>query len=188
MTRKPTLPADVPATKTQGNAPRRLSLKPKADTPTPADNATQSRARNRKRIIRRDDLPAAKLSSTKPPPKPKPKKKPRPAPKAPTTPPSDIRAENLNASLSGFPIWLEFRPLAIGIERIVFQHIAKHSLSASKRVVQKLLHQHTRDRRYLAAVAAGGQRYNLDGTEAGEIMQAEQEHAARMLRANNGGA
>ena len=78
-------------------------------------------------------------------------------------------------------MWFQFQPLALGIERQIFQHIAKHSLSSSKRVVQRLLHQHTRDRRYLAAVAAGGVRVNLDGTEAGTINQIEQEHAGRML-------
>ncbi|MEZ5534399.1 MAG: ProQ/FINO family protein [Thiolinea sp.] len=167
MTRKPTPPADVPATQTQGNAPRRLSLKPKADTPTPADNATQSRTRSRKRIIRRDDLPAAKLSTTKAPPQPKPKKKrTSPAPKKPVISPSDIRLDNLNASLNAFPVWLNFQPLMIGIEKEIFRHIAKHQLSASKRVVQRLLRQHTADERYQRNLKASGGRYHLDGTEA----------------------
>ena len=137
--------------------------------------------RSRKRIIRRDQMPAAKLATTKPPPEPKPKRKPVPAPKTPTTPPSHVRADNLNASLNAFEVWRTYQPLALGIDKQIFQHIAKHSLSCSKRVVRKLLHRHCHDRRYLQAVQAGGQRFNLDGTESGAIVETEQEHAARML-------
>ena len=156
-----------------------LSLKPKATIPATTDKPSGAVTRSRKRVIKRDQLPAGKLATTKAPPKPKPKKKPRPAPKVPTTPPSDIRAELLNASLNGFDVWIKYYPLAIGIEKQIFQHIAKHSLSSSKRVVQKLLHQHTRDKRYLANLAAGGIRYNLDATEAQPIAQAEIDHAKR---------
>ncbi|MEZ5452714.1 MAG: ProQ/FINO family protein [Thiothrix sp.] len=73
--------------------------------------------------------------------------------------------------------------MALGIERQIFQHVAAHHLSASKRVVQKLLHQHTRHRAYLQAVGQGGQRFNLNGSEAGAVHQAEREHAARALAA-----
>jgi hypothetical protein len=124
--------------------------------------------RSRKRIIRRGDLPAAKLSTTKPPPKPKPKKKPKkkpaPAPKKPAVSPSDIRLDNLNASLNAFEVWREYRPLVIRVEKEVFRHIAKHSLSASKRVVQRLLRQHVQDERYQRNLLSGGGRYHLDGT------------------------
>lgn len=100
--------------------------------------------------VRRDDLPAAKLSTTKAPPKPTPKKKPAKAtaPKQPTTSPSAIRLDNLNASLNAFEVWRAFKPLVIGVEKQVFQHVAKHQLSCSKRVVQRLLRQHTQDERY----------------------------------------
>ncbi|MEZ5535341.1 MAG: ProQ/FINO family protein [Thiolinea sp.] len=146
---------------------KRLSLKQKADTPTPDDNATQSRTRSRKRIILRDDLPAAKLSTTKAPPKPKPKKKPKPpAPKKPVISPSDIRLDNLNASLNSFDIWRNFQPLMIGIEKDIFRHIAKHQLSCSKRVVQRLLRQHTADERYQRNLKTGMARHHLNGAEA----------------------
>ena len=122
--------------------------------------------RSRKRIIRRDELPANKLSTTKAPPKPKPKKKPAsPAPKKPTISPSDIRLDNLNASLNAFDVWREFRPLVIGVEKEVFRHIAKHQLSSSKRVVQRLLRQHTQDERYQRNLKAGDGRYHLDGAK-----------------------
>ncbi len=73
------------------------------------------------------------------------------------------------------------QPLALGIEREVFQHIGKHHLSSSKRVVQKLLYAHTHQRDYLLAVAAGGMRYGLDGQEAEAITPAERDYAASVL-------
>ena len=134
-------------------------------------------------IIRRDQLPASKLATTKKPP-PKPKKKLRakpPTPKVKKTSPSDARAQLLDASLNGLPTWLNAEPLALGIKKQIFQHIARHNLSSSQRVVKKLLHRHTHTRRYLQAVQTGESRYNLDGTGVGIIMQAEKEHAAQML-------
>lgn len=137
--------------------------------------------RRKKTIIRREQLPPAKLATTRKPPPPKPKKKPKPAVKKVGPSPSDIRLDNLNASLNAFDTWRNYQPLAIGIDKQVFQHVAKHSLSCSKRVVRKLLHQHTRNTRYLQAIRAGECRFNLDGTEAGTINQIEQDHAGRML-------
>ena len=149
---------------------------------TDQNGKTLSLKRNRKRFIKRDDLSATKLAKTKAPPKPAPKKKPKAsAPKRPELAPSAIRLDNLNASLNAFDVWRNFQPLALGIEKAVFQHIAKHSLSASKRVVQNLLHRHTHDRRYLQAIQSGACRFNLDGSEATAIAQAERDHAARVL-------
>jgi sRNA-binding protein len=54
-------------------------------------------------------------------------------------------------------------------------------LSASKRVVQRLLYAHTHRRDYLQAVAAGGMRYGLDGQEAGEITPDESDYARQAL-------
>ena len=158
-----------------------LSLGRKPESDAPAEPTIQ---RSRKRIIKRDELPASKLAKVKPkaaPPKGrKPAKKPANKPK-PIKSPSDLRAEELNASLNAFPVWRDAQPLAHGIEREIFQHIAKHSLSASKKVVQKLLYRHTRRQRYLEGIKTGNHRYHLDGSEAGEVMGTEQEHAGRAL-------
>jgi sRNA-binding protein len=74
-------------------------------------------------------------------------------------------------------------PLALGIETQIFRHINDLHLSASKRVVNKLLHWHTHNRAYLLAVGRGGMRFNLDGTTAGAITQGERDHAGRVLEA-----
>ena len=144
------------------------------------DNAQKPIQRTGKRIIKRDALPTASLGKPKanlrPNTKPKRSHKPKAKPK-PLHSPSDLRAREVNDSLNAFPVWLQQRPLALGIERQIFQHIAKHSLSASKRVVQKLLHQHTRNKAYLLNIVKGGSRFNLDGTAAGQVLAHEQEAA-----------
>jgi sRNA-binding protein len=106
-------------------------------------------------------------------------------PKAPKKkhikPPSDIRAKELDASLNAFPMWRDRKPLALNFERQVFQHVGKHHLSASKRVVMKLLEWHTANRFYLQAVTEGGKRFNLDGSEAETIQDHEVAHALNKL-------
>lgn len=146
--------------------------------------------RGGKRIIKRDQLPASSLTRPgkfeKPKPKQKPantRRKPRQPPKPPTTPPSELRARELSDSLNNYRVWRERLPLALGIERQIFQHIGELHLSASKRVVNKLLHYHTHNRAYLLAVGRGGMRFNLDGSEEGAITQGERDHAARVLAA-----
>ncbi|MCB1621614.1 MAG: Fertility inhibition FinO [Thiothrix sp.] len=163
---------------------RTLSIKRKPltlpITPPATENAPPATRRSGKRIIKRNELPTTRLAKPKAPPKPKPKAR-KPNPKKPVKSPSDLRAEELDASLNGLNVWLERRPLSIGIEREVFQFIARHRLSASKRVVQKLLYRHTRRDQYLRNLGAGGMRYHLDGTEAGPILPADREHVGRLL-------
>lgn len=159
----------------EAEKPRKtLSLKrPSAPVETEAAPTNPPSALSRrpaKRIIRREDLSGVQKAGTIKTPSPKPKAKKPTKPRRPAAPkkpaPSQLRLENINASLNAYPAWLHFKPLAIGIERQIFQHIAKHALSASKRVVQKLLFTHTRDARYQQQLAEGVARVNLDGTAA----------------------
>ncbi len=159
---------------------------PAATNPgTPA--AAPTLQRSAKRIIRREDLSGVQKAGTIKPKQPKPKKpKPnrkRQPPKPKKTPPSELRAKELNDSLNNFSVWLNYQPLALGIEKQIFKHVNDLQLSASKRVVQKLLHYHTHNTRYLQNIGAGGVRYDLDGTENGVIVQLEREHAGRVLAA-----
>lgn len=154
-------------------------------TTDPTEGAVR---RSGKRIIKRENLPADKLTRPgKFEPKAKPArnktKRPRQPPKPKKTPPSDLRARELSDSLNAFAVWRNHQPLALGIEKQIFRHIAEHQLSASKRVVQKMLHHHTHHRAYLQAVGRGGSRFNLDGTNAGAILPGEREHAGRVLAA-----
>ncbi|QTR45517.1 Fertility inhibition FinO [Thiothrix litoralis] len=161
-----------------------ITCKPVSPTAVEQDGkAPTGIKRTGKRIITRDQLPQAAPAKPKPP-KPKPskaKKPPRKPVRKLVTPPSELRARELNDSLNGFAVWLQRQPLALGIEKQVFRYIADHHLSASKRVVQRLLYAHTHRRDYLQAVAAGGMRYGLDGQEAEAITAAERDYAGQRL-------
>ncbi|MDQ5770478.1 ProQ/FINO family protein [Thiothrix subterranea] len=165
-----------------------ITRKPAMPATTTTAPETGVVKRTGKRIIKRDQLPAATLTRPgkfeKPKPKPaKATRKPRQPPKPPKTPPSDLRARELSDSLNNFTVWRECLPLALGIEKQIFRHIADLHLSASKRVVSKALHYHTHKLTYLLAVGRGGMRFNLDGTDAGAITQGERDHAGRVLAA-----
>lgn len=157
---------------------KRKPLDPAATPPTPTatpTNAETSPAKpmlrpGGKRIIKREELAnvqkpgTIKTAPRKPPAKNNKARKPRKPPRPKKTPPSDLRAGNLDASLNGFLAWLNYQPLAIGVEKQIFQHIAALQLSASKRVVQKLLRKHTQNPRYKQNLANNEPRVNLDGT------------------------
>lgn len=163
-----------------------LSIKPKT-VPTTEQTATlhqetKTVSRGNKRIIKREQVQPYALAKPKSKALPKKPNKPRkPALKKPLVSPSDIRMDNLNAALNAFAVWRERKPLALGIERQIFQLIAQQNLSASKRVVQKLLYQHTHHRSYLLQVGQGGARFNLDGSADGVILPEEREQAGRLL-------
>lgn len=165
-----------------------LTIKPKTvpttEQASPFNQETKTVSRANKRIIKREQVQSTGLGKPKAQVLPKKPKKPRkPAPKKPLVAPSDIRMDNLNAALNAFAVWRERKPLALGIEKQIFQLIADQHLSASKRVVQKLLYRHTRHRDYLLKISQGkgGQRYNLDGTSGGVILPEECEHAERFF-------
>lgn len=165
-----------------------LTIKPKAvpttEQASTLNQETKTVSRGNKRIIKREQVQPYALAKPKAkvPPK-KPNKPRKPAPKKPLVAPSDIRMDNLNAALNAFAVWRERKPLALGIEKQIFQLIAEQHLSASKRVVQKLLYRHTRHRDYLLKISQGKseQRYNLDGTSGGYINPEECEHAERFF-------
>ena len=172
-----------------------LTRKPAAaGTSTTAPTGTITRTG--KRIITRDQLPnvaaavAPKRSYYPKPNQPNKakdkggKKKPprKPPPKKKVTPPSDLKAKELNDRLNGFPVWLNYQPLAIGVDKDLFRLVNdEHFPGASKKVVQKVLARHTKHGRYLQAVINGSARYRLDGTEDGEINAYQRQLAAEIL-------
>ena len=161
-----------------------LSLKKTVPDNAQLPEAPSLRKRSGKRIIRRDQLPAQSLANTKAPPPAKPaqKKKSQKAPptKTPKTPPSELRMDALDKQLcTAFSIWRDHQPLALGIEKSLFRFIAAQHLSASKRVVQKLLQRHTSNQSYRDNIQQQTRRYELDGTPAGEISQLDKAHAQR---------
>lgn len=150
-------------------------------TPTETSTNTPTLNRPTKRVITKEQISTLKTAET-PAKVAKPKSKAAPKkPKKPVRSPSDIRAKELDASLNAFAVWRERKPLALNFERQIFQHIGKHQLSASKRVVMKLLEWHTANRFYLQAIGNGGLRFNLDGSEAEIIQPHESDYALKKL-------
>lgn len=148
------------------------------------DSATLTTVqRTGKRIIRREELSNVQKPGTiKQKPagnKSKPKKPPRkPQPKKPVIAPSDLKAKELNDRLNGFNVWLNYQPLALGIEKQIFKLVNdEHFPGGSKKVVQKVLRRHTQHGRYLQALQKGMVRYGLDGKEDGFVTEIQQQYA-----------
>ena len=171
-------------TKPSGRKP--LSLK-KATSETedpPIPDVEIPRKRGGKRVIRREQLSQNALGRTKAAAKPvkqKPKQAKSPVNKTPEIAPGELRLAALDKQLANtFTIWRDHQPLALGIEKSLFRFIAEHHISASKRVVQKLLKRHTSAQPYLDNILQQTRRYELDGTPAGEISQLDKDYAQRL--------
>ena len=96
--------------------------------------------------------------------------------------PSERQSRELKRLLAEtFSVWRRRRPLARGIDDQIAAFIETKDLEISKRAVKKLLHRHTHHKSYLQNVARGGVRFMLDGTEDGEIIAEERDHARRTM-------
>ncbi len=96
--------------------------------------------------------------------------------------PSERQSRELKRLLAeSFSVWRRRRPLARGIDEQIAEFVASKHLEISKRAIKKRLHRHTHHPAYLKNVARGGMRFMLDGTENGEILQEERDHAERAL-------
>ena len=157
-----------------------LNRKPATTTPTPTptnNQATTVQRKGKKVVIKREanPYPAKPKNHSKPRPKPKPK----PRPKKKAYKPSDDKVKELNDRLNAYPVWLNYQPLAIGVERELHQlFTAEHFPGASKRNVQRLLQKHTNHGRYLQALSVGGSRYHLNGEDSGDGINAYEKQLA----------
>lgn len=98
--------------------------------------------------------------------------------------PSERQSRELKRMLAEeFSVWRRRRPLARGIDDQIAEFTASKGLEISKRAIKKLLHRHTHHKSYLQNVGRGGVRFMLDGTEDGEILREERDHAKRALEA-----
>jgi ProP effector len=76
-----------------------------------------------------------------------------------------------------FPVFAEFRPLAIGIDK---QLIAQQPQLKSK-ILRSTLAVHTKSVRYLKELQFATVRFNLDGTQAGAVTDEQRALAATTL-------
>lgn len=79
---------------------------------------------------------------------------------------------------SRFDVFRNHTPLAIGIDK---QLIAQQP-ELIRKALRLALRSHTLSTRYLKEMQTGSQRFNLDGSAAGEVTDEARAHAAEMLR------
>jgi ProP effector len=77
-----------------------------------------------------------------------------------------------------FPVFADFSPLAIGIDRQVLAQMPE----LSKKALRLAMRNHTQSTRYLKAMEKATVRLNLDGSAADEVTDENRRHASELLR------
>jgi len=77
-----------------------------------------------------------------------------------------------------FPVFGEFQPLAIGIDKQLFAQRP----DVSRKMLRTALGIHTNSLRYLKAMEKATARFNLDGSEADAVTEEHRSHAATTLK------
>jgi ProP effector len=96
------------------------------------------------------------------------------------TPPADTRqdARGLLKSLQEkYPVFGEFKPLAVGIDR----QLRAQEAEIDRRTLRLALGMHTHSFRYLKSMERADRRFNLDGSPADEVAEEHRQHAADTL-------
>lgn len=76
------------------------------------------------------------------------------------------------------PTFRDCQPLAIRIDAAIHQRFPEFS----RKALRTALRLHTSSTRYLKAVEKGDTRFDLDGHPAGEVTEAQRNHAAALLK------
>lgn len=88
------------------------------------------------------------------------------------------RDPTLETLITGFPIFAEAKPLAIGIHKAILERQPE----LTKEQVSRALRMHTASTRYLKALSQAEHRYDLDGNEAGEVTAEQREAATNQVK------
>ncbi len=98
----------------------------------------------------------------------------------PTTPtPPAQEARNLLKSLQDkLQVFRDYMPLAIGIDK---QLLAQEA-NLNRKILRLALGMHTNSFRYLKSMESAKQRFNLDGSDGGEVPEEHRKHASEILR------
>ena len=98
-------------------------------------------------------------------------------PATPTPPAQEAR--NLLKSLQDkFQVFRDYMPLAIGIDK---QLLAQEA-DLNRKILRLALGMHTNSFRYLKSMESAKQRFNLDGSDGGEVPEEHRKHASEILR------
>lgn len=95
----------------------------------------------------------------------------------PAEKPADTRAL-LKMLQERFEVFRNFSPLAIGIDKQVFEKLP----DLSKKSLRLAMRSHTISTRYLKEMEKGTVRLNLDGSPAGEVTDENRQHASEQLK------
>jgi len=98
----------------------------------------------------------------------------------PTTPtPPAQEARNLLKSLQDkFQVFRDHMPLAIGIDK----QLLAQEVDLNRKILRLALGMHTNSFRYLKSMESAKQRFNLDGSDGGEVPEQHRKHASEILR------
>lgn len=77
-----------------------------------------------------------------------------------------------------YPVFRDFSPLAIGIDKQLFAALP----DLSRKAVRLAMRSHTMTTRYLKEMEKGTQRLNLDGSPAGDVTDENRQHASDLLK------
>ena len=95
-----------------------------------------------------------------------------------TTPPAQ-EARNLLKSLQDkFQVFRDYMPLAIGIDK----QLLAQEVDLNRKILRLALGMHTNSFRYLKSMESAKQRFNLDGSDGGEVPEEHRKHASEILR------
>ena len=96
----------------------------------------------------------------------------------PPTPPAQ-EARNLLKSLQDkFQVFRDHMPLAIGIDK----QLLAQEVDLNRKILRLALGMHTNSFRYLKSMESAKQRFNLDGSDGGEVPEEHRKHASEILR------
>jgi hypothetical protein len=127
------------------------------DSNRPVSGAKTLKLKRKRRIVVNADVVQAKPKK----PAKNANKKPT-APKTNKTPPSEIKAKELDNLLHNrFTSWQNYQPLTIGIHKDIHRLISAEQLPYSKRVVQKVLRRHVRHESYQSQLQSQSERVGL---------------------------
>ncbi|WP_415035950.1 ProQ/FINO family protein [Azonexus sp.] len=77
-----------------------------------------------------------------------------------------------------YPVFRDFSPLAIGIDKQLFAALP----DISRKTLRLVMRNHTMTTRYLKEMEKGTQRRNLDASPAGEVTDENRQHAGELLK------
>ena len=101
-----------------------------------------------------------------------------PTPPTPPPPPAQEARKLLKGLQDKFQVFRDYMPLAIGIDK----QLLAQEVDLNRKILRLALGMHTNSFRYLKSMESAKQRFNLDGSDGGEVPEEHRKHASEILR------